>query len=170
MNAPHRYDLMSYSCVNNEVEKFNRKLCKRLERFGKVELIDVVSERNLFTKHGQHLNSEGKESMAKKNASIIECLLNKEVKPISGKCYTEEKADILDHQPVQGKTDNNPEDGNNECRSTSGVLDTLKVQDAKQKCDCENVLVIVENKSPKRPRRQPVTRNKDFLWTNISKN
>ena len=64
MNAPHRYDLMSYSCVNNEVEKFNRKLCKRLERFGKVELIDVVSERNLFTKHGQHLNSEGKESVA----------------------------------------------------------------------------------------------------------
>ena len=108
--------------------------------------------------------------MAKKIASTVENLLEKKVEPISRKWFTEEKTDILDHQPVQGKTDNNPEDGNNECRSTSGVLDTLKVQDAKQKCDCENVLVIVENKSPKRPRRQPVTRNKDFLWTNISKN
>jgi len=133
-------------------------------------MIDVVSDRNLFTKHGQHLNSECKESMAKKTASTTECLPNKKVKPVSGKWYTEEKSDILDHQSVQGEIDNNPEDGNNECRSTSGVLDTLKVQDAQQKCDCENVLVIVDNKSPKRPRRQPVTKNKDFLWTNISKN
>ena len=49
MSAPHRYDLVSNSCVSNGVEKFNRKLCKRLKRFGKLELIDVVSERNLFT-------------------------------------------------------------------------------------------------------------------------
>jgi hypothetical protein len=58
-SALHRYDLMSNSCVNHEVEKFNRKLHKRLERFRKVEMIDVVSERNLYTKHRQHLNSEG---------------------------------------------------------------------------------------------------------------
>ena len=36
MSAPHRRGLMSNSCVNNEVQKFNRKLRKRLERFGKV--------------------------------------------------------------------------------------------------------------------------------------
>jgi len=170
MSAPHRYDLISNSCVNNEVEKFNRNLHKRLERIGKVEMIDAVSERNLYTKLGQHLDSEGKESMAKKIASTIESLLNKKVEPISGKWYTEEKTDILDHHPVQGKADNNPLDGNNECRSSSGILDTLEVQDAEQKCDCENVLGIVDKISPKRPRRQLVTRNKDFLWTNISKN
>jgi len=33
MSEPHRYDLMSNSFVNNEVEKFNRKLHKRLEGF-----------------------------------------------------------------------------------------------------------------------------------------
>jgi len=65
VSAPHRYDLMSNSCVNVEVEKFNRKLCTSLEGFRKVEMIEVVSERNLYTKHGQHLNSEGKDSMAK---------------------------------------------------------------------------------------------------------
>jgi len=59
MSAPHRYDFMNNSCVNNEVEKFNRKLHKRLERLGKVEMTDVVSARNLYTKHGQHLNSRG---------------------------------------------------------------------------------------------------------------
>ena len=122
MSAPHRYDLMSNSYVKKEEEKFNRKLRKRLERFGKVEMIDVVSERNLFTKHGQHMNSEGKESMAKKTASTIESLLNKKVEPISGNWFTELKMGILDHQPVQGKTDNNPEDGNDECKSTSGSI------------------------------------------------
>jgi len=38
---------------------------------------------------------------------------------------------------VQGKIDNNPEEGNNECRSTPGVSDTLKVQDTEQMCDCD---------------------------------
>ena len=59
------------------------------------------------------------------------------MEPISGKWITEEKRDILEHQPVQGKLDYNPEGGNSECRSSSGVLDTLKVQDAKQNCIVE---------------------------------
>jgi hypothetical protein len=117
----------------------------------------------LYTKHGQLLNSEGKESMAKKIASNIECLFNKKVEPVSGRWYTEEETDILDHQPVQGKIDNNPEEGNNECNSTSGVLDILKAQDDEQKCDSENMLVIRTKESPTRPRGQPVTKNKDFF-------
>jgi predicted GTPase len=83
MSAPHRYDLMRNSCVNNEVEVFNSKLHKRLQRLEKVEVIDVVSERNFYTKHVQHLNSEGKESMAKKIATT--CLLNRKVESVSGK-------------------------------------------------------------------------------------
>jgi hypothetical protein len=47
MSAPHRYGLMSNSCVNSEVEKFNRKLCKKLERFGKVEMTDIVRSQNM---------------------------------------------------------------------------------------------------------------------------
>jgi hypothetical protein len=122
MSAPHRYDLIRNSCVNNEVEVFNSKLHKRLQRFGKVEMRHVVSERNFYTKHGRHLNSEGKESMAKKTATTIECLLNRKVEPISGKWYTEEE-----HQAMQEKTDNNPEDEKSECSSTSGILNTSKV-------------------------------------------
>ena len=56
ISAPHRHDLMRNSCVINEVEKIDRKLRKKLERFGKVEMIDVFSKRTLYTKHGQHLN------------------------------------------------------------------------------------------------------------------
>jgi len=127
MSATHKYDLIRNSCVSNEVEVFNRKLHKRLERFGKVEMIDVVSERNFYTKLGQHLNSGRKESMAKKISTTIECLLNRKVEPISGKWYTEEETDNQEHQAMQGKIDNNQEDENSECSSTSGVLDTLKV-------------------------------------------
>jgi len=54
---------------------------------------------------------------------------------------------------VQGKTDNNPEEGNKECSNTSGVVDTLKAQVPEQMCDSENILVIADKKSPKRPRR-----------------
>jgi len=86
MRAHHKYDLIRNSCVSNEVEMFNRKLCKRLERFGKVEMIDEVIERNFYKKHEQHLNSGGKESMAKKTATTIKCLLNRKVEPISGTC------------------------------------------------------------------------------------
>jgi hypothetical protein len=75
ISAPHTYDLIRNSCVNNEVEMFKRKLHRRLERFRKEEMIDVVSERNLYTKYGQHLNSGGKESIAKKTAKTIEYLL-----------------------------------------------------------------------------------------------
>ena len=101
----------------------------------------------MYIKDGQHLNSEGTESMAKKIASTIECLFNKKVEPIRGKWYTEEETGIPDHQPVQGKIDNNPEEGNKECSSTSGVVDTLKAQDPEPRCDCENILVIADKKN-----------------------
>jgi hypothetical protein len=153
MSAPHRYDLMRDSCIIKERGKFNRKLCIRLEKLRKVETIDVVSDRNWYTSHRQCLNSEGKESMAKKIASTIERVLNKKVEPIHGKWYTGKETDILDRQPVQGKIDSNLEEGNSEF--SVGVLHTLKVNDSQQKCDCQNmcILVIVDRKSPKRPRR-----------------
>jgi hypothetical protein len=61
MSAPHRHDLIRNSCVNKEVEAFSRKLCKRLKRFEKVKMIEVISETVFYTKYGQHLNTGGKE-------------------------------------------------------------------------------------------------------------
>jgi hypothetical protein len=51
-SARHRYGLMRNSCVNNEIQKFNRKLRIRLERLTTVEMIDEVSDRNLYIRHG----------------------------------------------------------------------------------------------------------------------
>jgi hypothetical protein len=141
---------MSNSCVNNEIEKFNRKLRLRLETLGSVEMIDVVKDRNLYTRHGQHLNTEGKENMAKNIVSAIERVLSKQVEPVTGKWYSDKETDTLDHQPAQGTIDSNNEVEINERRNTPCVLDTLKIQDAKQTCECENTSDTVDRKSPKK--------------------
>ena len=101
--------------------------------------------------------------MSQKIATTTECLLNRKVELISGKWYNDKETISQEHQAMQGKIGNNPED--EKC-----ALDTLKAQDIDKKCDCENILDIANKKSPKRLRRQPVIRNNDFLWTNISKN
>jgi hypothetical protein len=91
MNVPHRHDLMKESCVNKEVEAFNRKLRNRMESFKKVKLIEVDSERELYTRHGQHLNSRGKETIASKIALTIESVVKRKVDSISIQWYEEEE-------------------------------------------------------------------------------
>ena len=56
-----------------------------MTHFRNVELIDVKIDRELYTRHGQHLNSRGKESMASKIAQSIERLVKKKDHPISMK-------------------------------------------------------------------------------------
>jgi hypothetical protein len=68
LRVPHRHDLIKDLCVNREVKVFNGSLRNSLKCFGQVELIDVVNEREFFTKHGLHLNSRGKESMVSRIA------------------------------------------------------------------------------------------------------
>jgi hypothetical protein len=95
---------------------------------------------------------------------------NKQVEPLTGKWYIHKAVDALDHHPVHGTIDSNTEvEITERCQSTSGGLDTLKVQNTKQKCDCDFTSVTVDRNSPKRPRRQPVTRSSDFLWTDTHK-
>jgi hypothetical protein len=91
------------------------------------------------------------------------------VELISGKWYNDEETISQEHQAVQGKVGNNPEDEKSESSSTSGVLDTLKIQDVDQKCDCENILDIVNKKTLKRLRRQPITKNNDFYGQTSAK-
>jgi len=84
LTAPHQHDLITNSCVNKEVEAFNRKLHKKVERLKKFEIIDVVNERKCYTRHGQHLNSAGKDSMSKRITTAIEHLFNRDTDPIKG--------------------------------------------------------------------------------------
>jgi hypothetical protein len=84
MGVPHRFDLSADSCVNKEVEVFNRKLGKLVKAFEHTTFIKSDIDRELFTKHGLHLNNKGKEMVTKKIIPTIKHLLYKKTEePIS---------------------------------------------------------------------------------------
>jgi hypothetical protein len=92
MSVPCRYDLEPNSCVNDEEKVYNRKLEKHLKVFGNTCVIEVDSKRDLFRRDGPHMNSKGKEQIAKKIVKTIEVILNeKKSDPITMK----NKEDLL---------------------------------------------------------------------------
>jgi hypothetical protein len=71
------------SCINKEIQVFNRKLHKPLKDMHHVNIIDMNLTRNDFTQHGLHVNSSGKEKIAKKIGHNITNLLTSQNPPIS---------------------------------------------------------------------------------------
>jgi hypothetical protein len=65
VNVPHRHDLCDWSCVNSEVQRFNRKLRKRIKCSKHVKKVRVDQKRKYFTTHGVHMNNMGKENIVK---------------------------------------------------------------------------------------------------------
>ncbi len=70
-------------CQQRDRDRFNRKLRTSLEKLVNVEMIEVVIDRKLYTRHRQHLNSKGKECMARLIASAIKSVLPNKMKTIS---------------------------------------------------------------------------------------
>jgi hypothetical protein len=64
VEAPHRFDLDTFSCVNKEVIAFNRKLQKILKPHKHASLINLLMDRDHFTKHGLHMNGSGKDRLS----------------------------------------------------------------------------------------------------------
>jgi len=60
MKVPLRHDLMPTSCVNKEVQ-----IEKRVKAYPNTKLFNLDLDRSYYTAHGQHLNSSGKELIAK---------------------------------------------------------------------------------------------------------
>jgi hypothetical protein len=52
--------------MSEDRKHYNRKLNKVIKGFKNVQLINVLSDRNLFTKHGMHMNARGKELVVDK--------------------------------------------------------------------------------------------------------
>ena len=77
MTAPPRYDLLPSSSVNNEVVSFNRQLIKRMTPYDNVRILETGLEREYFTKHVMHLNSSGKECIARRLAIVVRNFLKK---------------------------------------------------------------------------------------------
>jgi hypothetical protein len=75
VSIPHRYDLPDWSCVNYEVEAFNRKLMKLVKPFKHVKVVKVDLGREFYTNHGQHMTNMGKGKVAVKIAQAVTTIL-----------------------------------------------------------------------------------------------
>jgi hypothetical protein len=71
MGVPHRYDLQMKSCVNREIIVFNSKLKNLGKLIDNLRVIDVTIDREMFTRHGLHMNWMGKEQTAGKIATEV---------------------------------------------------------------------------------------------------
>lgn len=66
MSVPHRFDVDTNSCVNSEIKLFNRNPQKQMKSFENTVVLGVDRNGDMFTKHGLHMITNGKESAAKK--------------------------------------------------------------------------------------------------------
>jgi hypothetical protein len=165
--VPHRYDLHENSCVNKEVEVFNRKLRKQMKVFENIALITLNLNRDLFTKHGLHLNNKGKELAARKIVSSIKHMLHKKTKePIYMTWkddYVKGTQENLNSQEYQVR---GHEEERNSPEKERGMSDSQDLQADRRQDLNEDVTTTVPSK---RIRKPPVTRKDDFLWMDISR-
>ena len=148
MSAPPRYDLISSSCVNNKVVRFNRQLNKRMKTFNNVKILETDLNRECFTKHGLHLNSSGKEQIASKLAVMVKSLLN------------EKKTSHIYLQWKENPTSSHPSSpmlitGNGACKLSSAI----DVPNNKEGTATQLQLT-------KSQRKNTALRDQDFLWMN----
>ena len=76
VNILQRHDLAEDSRTNLEIQAFNAKLSKIATLFSHVTLVEIDFNRKYYTKHGLHLNTAGKECLAKLIASKIDKLVS----------------------------------------------------------------------------------------------
>jgi hypothetical protein len=67
----HRYDLMQTSCVNKEIQTYNRKLKKVVKLSKHVTIAEASINREDFTRKGLYLNKAGKRQLAMKIAKVV---------------------------------------------------------------------------------------------------
>jgi hypothetical protein len=104
MGIPHRFDLHENSCVNKEIEVFNSKLGKLVKAFRYAALIKPDSDREVFTRHGQHMNNKGKDLVLKKIMSALRHVLDKkEIEEPVIMTWKEEEDRVI---TLQGKHNN----------------------------------------------------------------
>jgi hypothetical protein len=79
--------LIKSSCVSKEVTRFNRKLAKCTKLYEHCAFVDVDLNRDLFTKHGLHLNGLGKNEIVKQLVCHIQDRLFKVASTPTGLCW-----------------------------------------------------------------------------------
>jgi len=118
--------------------------------YNHITIVDTDIDRKLFTRHGMHLNERGKEWLAKLLATRISGLGIDKVR-VSQKIVLKCKDELItdQHSEINMTTTSPPAQINN--INNKNQIDTSHKE-------------IVVPRTSNRQKRQPITRNKDFLW------
>jgi hypothetical protein len=81
--VPPRHDLPEWSCVNNEIKTFNRKLSNLMKPYKHVLIVMVDTDRQFFTRHDLHMNNLDKEKISSKVSTIVRNIFQKQNVKIS---------------------------------------------------------------------------------------
>ena len=144
LTAPHRHDLQETSYINKEIQVFNRKMCKMVKIRDNVSIIKTDLHRNDFTQHGLHLNIIGKERVAESIARTIKQLRERKKGipiPIDEEGHPKDPWPQPQEPTIHAETKENP------------VSDTAPNEH------------LHSSRTSGRPKRPPVTRHDDFLWS-----
>jgi capsular polysaccharide biosynthesis protein len=123
ITIPHRYDLMDFSCVNEEIKVFNRKMHKIMKLESNVEILDIKLDRSCYTRHGLHLNRMGKERVEEMLINQIQTFTTKDKGNIIAQSWIH---NLDEHCHVEESDKISPE------------IEELQLKDGKEEEDCEN--------------------------------
>jgi len=129
-SVPRRHDLMSSSCVNEEVRVFNQKLMKISKIFGYVSIMEVDPNREYYTKHGHHLNNLGKAKVSKQLSLQLLSVLQRKKDILISLSWTKDHANNM-HDGTQNQVENPPsttttEQNNSALRTSNRIKKTPK--------------------------------------------
>ncbi|PNF15767.1 hypothetical protein B7P43_G17145 [Cryptotermes secundus] len=135
MEAPHRHDLADWSCVNREVIRFNRLLAKRMKSYQHAAICSMDLGRQHFTKHGLHMNKEGKVKMCQQIAKLVKLKVGERVNrttPSESRIHVEAIPLNYEGNTVQKKTTktqlNETEEETAEIQATATEDETAEIQ------------------------------------------
>jgi hypothetical protein len=182
---------METSCVNKEIQIFNRKLRKFTKVFKHVTIIELNNNRETFTRHGLHLNKLGKQQIAKQMAKEIRRHTDEKLNSIIGLDWKQgseatspygitvqaDKSNQLPRDEMRNMQEVYREITRDGIVTTSSIVNceesVKKVEGKFEELTLTNSLenlVSMGNSSTKvsriskRSKRPPLTMTNDFLW------
>ena len=172
MSVPYRHDLDPKSCINDEVKVYNKKLKKYLKVCENTQIIEVDDKRQKFTKHGRHMNSKGKDQIARKTAQTIKVMLHKKM---SDPIILKDREDLRTYSDGIERIGEFTQKEVKKPQSTHEYQGTVRRLEVTQK-EVEELQSSSEEQAggtqdqkddklpSKRARKPPTTHNEDFLW------
>jgi hypothetical protein len=99
---PHRHDLDTPYCINNNIKVFNRKVRKNMKMYDYAKVMETNASTEHFTLHGLHMNRLGKELLSESISENLKSILKRKWPP---RITLKWKEDSMAPSPVENTLD-----------------------------------------------------------------